>query len=108
MTLERRNEPEPAPRKRLYESRILRGVTQGQSHLRDDVRQSAIEIDVDVALPERLFQIVAGNDCAGAEQQERQRPGRLGLDRHTDALPAEFEGVEIEVEGAEAREPWLR
>src|SRR5262245_3552845 len=100
--MERRDEPVTFLGNRLDETRAVTCVSERRANLRDAVRQAAIEIDVGVFPPDRLFQFVPRDELIATVKQKRQRARRLGLERNQTAGFAQPARIGLEFEDAKA------
>ena len=86
----------------LDKTRAGGGISEGLADLVDGGVQAVIEVDESVGGPELLLQLLAGDDLAGAVEQESQDLERLSLEAEPHAILAQFPGGEIELEDSEA------
>jgi hypothetical protein len=100
--LHRRDKPVAAARQRLDESRILSRVAERFAQLPDCVVQSDIEIDERLGRPEMLPELLARDDFTWTGQQEPQNLKGLFRKPHLQAVSAQFTGLRVELEDAEA------
>src|SRR5262249_11352988 len=98
----RRDEGETPSRKRLHESRVLRRIAKGSAQLADAVCEAAIEVDVGGGIPEVRAQFAAGDQLAGAGNQQAEGASRLRLERHRPIRSGQRERPIVEREDAEA------
>jgi hypothetical protein len=75
-------------------------VPEGVAKFLDGLVEAVIEVDKDVGGPEALAEFVAGDDFAGALEEQSQELQRLLRQGEFGPVPAELPGFEIELKEA--------
>jgi hypothetical protein len=84
------------------------GIAQDFAYFVDGGVEAVVEVDEGVGGPEFLLKIFAGHDFSGAVEEHGKDLEGLSLEAKFDAAFAEFAGVQVEFEDAEADDAAVR
>jgi len=88
------------------EARVVGGVAEDLADAVDGGVDAVVEVDEGAVGPEGAGDLVAGEDLAGALEEQKEKLEGLGVELEAEALAAQLAGGGVGFEGSKAITPW--